>query len=321
MYGPHMKVCEDTIERWTERVRHEVHEFFTRVHEVCTWLPWPLDALCDLVTDVIEKVTEWFEDVVHEVLKVVCKPIDIALAIASKVLGIILSIPVLGPIVKWVVGGVEWVVDQVAGIPEGIAGLLGWLPKKVMDLHVIILRDSNGPLVLESAIGKVVSETERIYWDRARVAVRTTIHTMETIAPDYAFHIDAGIGIFGEDLTLAGTYFQSTMTLELGDSVAGLFTRRPAPIVAFIVIGVGDSEVGCSAGPLADYVVVERERMLPQAGGQVFNTLAHEIGHACGLMHTDDKTNLLYPHGAIDRGDNLSPFQRMIVRNSSHVAF
>jgi hypothetical protein len=318
-----MQKCEKIVERWTEQIRHEIHEFFNVVREVCTWLPWPLDDLCDLVTDVVEKITVWFEEIVHEIVKVVCKPIDLALEVVSKIIGIILSIPILGPIVRWVRGLVEAIVNQVAGIPEGIAGLLGWLPRKVMDLHVIILRDANGPLVAEADIGQVVAETERIYWSRARVAVTTTIHTLDTIAPDYAFHIDTDGGLFGEDLTMAGSYFQSTMTLELGDSVAGLLLRRPAPIVAFVVKGVGTTQVGCSLGPLADYVCVERERMLAQPGGQVFNTVAHEIGHACGLTHPldSDKTNLMHSSGTLDRGDNLSPFQRMIVRNSSHVAF
>jgi|GEM_PF-2987452 len=316
-----MEVCKDKIERWTERVRHEVHQFFTKVHEVCEWLPWPLDDLCDLVTEVIETVTEWFEDIVHEVVKRVCKVIDFVVGLASKAVGLLLSLPVIGTLVRWVTGVGKWVVDEIAGLPEGIAGLFGWLPRKNFDLHVIILRNQEGPLVREPAIGKALRETERIFWDRARVKVRTTVHTLESVAPDYAFHIDAGIGLLGEDLTLAGSYFQATMTSELGGSVDSLLGRRPVPLAAFVVLGVGDSEVGCSAGPLADYVVVERDRLLVQPDGRVFNTLAHEMGHACGLLHTDDETNLLYPKGTIDRGDNLSPFQRMIARNSSHVAF
>jgi len=322
-----MEICKDTVERWVERVRHETHEFFNKVREVCHDLPWPLSWICDTVVDVVEVITVWFEDIVHEVVKRVCKVVDFIVEIGAKILGVILSIPIIGPILKWVLGGVEFVVNQVGGLVEGIAGLLGWLPRKVMDLHVFVLRDSDGPLIAEDALGPVVAETKRIYWDRARVDATITVHMLETIAPDYAFHIDADGGLFGEDLTMAGTYFQSTMTLELGASVTGLFARRPAPVAAFVVKGVGTSQTGCSLGPLADWVVVEPAYLRKRADGTVPNTLAHEVAHACGLAHTDDITNLIHPQeddGARPpryRGDNLSPFQRMVVRNSSHVAF
>jgi len=117
---------------------------------------------------------------------------------------------------------------------------------------------------------------------------------------------------------VAGSYFQSVIVSVLG---AGVLDRRPAPVFAFVVEGVGNSDTGCSAGPLADWVVVEPRQVEHPAGQPMFNTLAHEVGHACGLAHTDDITNLLNPIGNTGRGDNLSPFQRMIVRNSSHVAF
>ena len=60
-----------------------------------------------------------------------------------------------------------------------------------------------------------------------------------SVAPDAAFDIDRDGGMFGEDLTAAGSYFQATAASELGDSAAGLLTRRPAPICAFVIRNVG----------------------------------------------------------------------------------
>ena len=206
-----LQTCKNVIENWTERVRHEVHEFFNVVHEVCEWLPWPLDDFCDLVTDVVEKMTEWFEDVVHTIARVVCTPID--LAVAHRVEGGRADRLAADRRADRAVGRrgpASFVIDEIGGLPEGLAGLIGWLPKKHLDLHVFVLRDHEGRLVLESEIGQVLKETERIYWARARVAVTTTVHMLESVAPDAAFDIDRDGGMFGEDLTAAGSYFQAT---------------------------------------------------------------------------------------------------------------
>ena len=313
--------CKSVTERVIDRVTHIRHEITRVAHTVCSWLPWPLDELCDTVVDVIDTVISWVEEIVRFVTRVVCVPVDLATKLIAAAVNLIESIPVFGALVRWVRGLVEFVVRQVAGLGEGILGLFGILPIKQLELHVVILSNQDGPLTTEAAIREVLRDTERIYRSRARVAVSSSVHVTQEPAPANALHIEAGVGLLGEDLTGAGSYFVQTMSDLLGDDAADLLLRNPAPLVAFVVEGVGDTETGCSAGPLADWVVVETRQMVHPAGEPLYNTLAHETGHACGLLHTDDVTNLMNPIGNTGRGDNLSPFQRMIVRSSSHVAF
>lgn len=313
-----MERCTTVVERWVEQVKRTRKDVFSVPRRICSWLPWPIDELCKTVVDVVEKIVEWFEDVVHEIAKVVCVPIDLARELAAAVIEMVTSIPILGPIVRWVVHAVEFIGNQLGGLPEGVVGLIGFRPIKHLYLYVVILRNERGPLTTEPAIQDVLHETERIFRSRAQVRVHTAVHVTDAPAPSTALHIDAEVGILGEDLTVAGSYFQSVIVSVLG---AGVLDRRPAPIFAFVVEGVGNSDTGCSAGPLADWVVVEPRQVEHPADQPMFNTLAHEVGHACGLAHTDDVTNLLNPIGNTGRGDNLSPFQRMILRNSSHVAF
>jgi hypothetical protein len=131
------------------------------------------------------------------------------------------------------------------------------------------------------------------------------------------------VGLLGEDLTETGVYFQSVIRDTLWSDGPAFTIKIFAPVVAFVVDGVGDSAVGCSAGPLADYVCVEGATFDPNDLAQVASpSLAHEIGHACALPHVvdDDMTNLMYPRvGA--RGTNLSPLQRAVVRSSPHVTY
>jgi hypothetical protein len=48
------------------------------------------------------------------------------------------------------------------------------------------------------------------------------------------------------------------------------------------------------------------------------STLAHELGHACGLVfHAARRRNLMYPDPP--RGKRLVPLQRAIARGSRHV--
>ncbi|WP_265521590.1 hypothetical protein [Oerskovia flava] len=323
--------CRTVSEEITETVTRPVKKVVEQLSRVCRKLPWPLSWLCGVIKKLVE-IIEWVvETFVRVVTRVVCVTISIAVKIWDGVAFVaqkLWNLPLIGPIARWALGLGSWVISQFVGIVDGVAGLFGIRPTKRLRLHVFLLTSRReGLLATPQDAAGVLRETERILRARAEVAVRTTVHVIETPAPDNALHIDTGVGLLGEDLTGAGAYFQKIMTDAMPDENLARTLRYGAPIAVFVVRSVGDTETGCSAGPLADWVAVERGQLAPATppggGGTGWhNTLAHEIGHACGLMHTDDPTNLLHPQGLQGaRGDNLSPFQRMIVRSSPHVTY
>jgi hypothetical protein len=65
----------------------------------------------------------------------------------------------------------------------------------------------------------------------------------------------------------------------------------------FAVRSINLCKVGCSPGPLANYVGVNftgtSAPCLPSPTNG--RTLPHELGHACNLLHVDDPNNLMTP--------------------------
>jgi len=297
-----MLVCSQisqTIENtWNEYVHHTI----TQAQKQCKKWPWPLSWLCKIVTTIIE----WVETIVHVVIQVVvttvCHFYQALAAIVEALIRLVFEL---------------WL--RFIGLIDFVAALALILPLKNLRLHVVILRLSDGSLTAsEDDVNLAIKRTVEIYRDRARIKVVPTVHVMHDSSPAYALQVKSGVGFFLDQASDAGAYFRQVMYTELTGLLPAFWYRIGTPIVAFVTQGVGDdTAVGCSSGPLGDYICVEGTSMTYDA-----TTLAHEMGHACGLLHDEiwrDRTNLMYSDEP--RGTNLSSLQRAIVRGSTHVTY
>jgi hypothetical protein len=116
-------------------------------------------------------------------------------------------------------------------------------------------------------------------------------------------------GALHNEFTEAGAYYAKNTA-----GSGWLRMNLQFPITIFIVRDI-TGKIGCSLGPLTDYVTLSIKGVASES------TLAHEIGHCCGLLHRDDTPdNLMYPQGS--RTDNkVTGWQKFAVRNCRHCTF
>jgi hypothetical protein len=205
--------------------------------------------------------------------------------------------------------------NRVISLPAFVAGLAGTLVDKKLRLRVVILRDGEGNAVAsEDEVRPAIVEAQRVLARRAGIAIvpagRRPIETLVERAPPEALDPPcADQGLWRADLGPAGDFFRE----RIARHPAGTLVGYGAPITVFIVRDV-QGKCGCSLGPLGDYVTIDRGGLT----GRTKRILAHELGHSCGLAHSNDRQNLMWPSSP---GERLTRWQRAVFRSSRHVTY
>ena len=202
------------------------------------------------------------------------------------------------------------VLNRTAKTPELLLTLAGLRTTKKLRLRVVVLRDERGlPLASNEEVLPAYEEARRILSRMAGVTVEPAgwrVVTAPHAAPKAALDVRCTDGAWQDDLGEAGRFFRSLMA----KSTAGTLIGYGAPVTVFIVRSMSTHN-GCSLGPASDYVTVEAKTLKSTR-----RLLAHEVAHACGLWHTKNTANLMFPRGP---GEELSHFQASVLRTSRHV--
>jgi len=281
------------------------------------------DAVWGGVTTVVNGILDTLESIFGGLLD----------ALAWIVEGI-LSIPWIGGFLRDLWNLILTIVWSLVSIVDFILTLLGIMPEKRLKLCVIIQLDESGnPVASDAQVMTYLQMAIDVFKSEPNVRVlplgpfvyssafqdtpkaSDDYYTTMT-SPSSAKTLDVNCGGQGlaDDLGPAGSRFN----YEMGRYCFwGNFRRLigyGSPIAAFTVRRFTGGDIGCSMGPLADYVLVDFSARSPR-------TLPHEMGHACNLWHESDASNLMTKTSDGGTGTNLSRWQKALLRSSRHVTY
>lgn len=274
------------------------------------WVAW----LIELVAGWLAAVLEAFEKVLGWSLSVLALPV---LAV--------LQVPYAGRALHWILTICVSLIALVVKIPDGLLALIGVLPEKTLRVGFISLCE--GRVALDK-LEKDIREAGVVLREQANIrlliagpdgSIDRSLSWLDLRADEITVY-RAGQGApmevgclgtaFTEDLADKGARFGWAI---LRADRFGLWRRllgAGAPLSVLLVDSVQSGKLlGCSLGPLVDYVTLN-------AGDP--RCLAHELGHACSLWHVGKKGNLMHHHCG---GRQLSRWQIALLRMSRHVSY
>src|SRR6266508_2434431 len=318
------QVCREIQEWIEEQVERPIEEWENRQEqrcreEECNWWVLCLNKLICWLVWVAVKVVRWVVVTVGKwVTRVVCEVISVVLDVVAFVVNLVLSIPIIGGIIRTVLNWVTEIIWRIVGLLDLVASLVGIRFEKRMYVGVIIPSRDGRPITTEAAILPQIEKAKELYKKLCNVKIVYTGACVAGMdAPEGALEVGCDAGGFFSDWWIGGSYFELvSATCKFEDGWRRVLGYG-AQIIVFCIADVlpdtaTSSTVGCSFASTHNYVVVEAS-----AGESV---AAHEIGHACWLAHVDDRTNLMWPSN-LAADPTLTNGQIALVRCSKHCVY
>lgn len=304
---------EQPIEDWENRQEQKCRQ------ESCNWWMLCLNKLFCWLEWVVVKVIRWVVVTVGKwITRVVCEVIGFVLDVAAFVVNLILSIPVIGGIIRTILNWVTEIIWRIAGLLDFVGSLVGIRLRKRMYVGLIILRKDGKPLATEADVLPLIDKAKDLYNKLCNVEiVYSGACTASIDAPGGALQVNCDASGFFSDWWVGGSYIEFvTATCKFSDGWRRVIGYG-AQIVVAVIENVGPDSassdtVGCSFASTQNYVVVE-----PTAGPSV---AAHEMGHACWLSHTSDSANLMWP-SSLAADPTLTDWQVSVIRWSKHCVY
>ena len=316
------RVCSEVQDWVEEQIEQPIETWENQLQEVCEeqdcnwwclccnkWFCWLAWVLVKVVTWVVVTVGKW-------VTRVVCEVVNVVLDAVGFIIELILSIPIIGGILRTIINWVTEVIWRIVGLIDFVASLAGIRPRKKMYFGVVVPAVNGTPIVTDADIQRQVDAAVDVYDRLCNIGlIFTGICHTDVPAPDGGLTVGCDAGGFFGDWWLAGSYFEfASATCKFTDSfrrVIGL----GAEIVVFVVQDVTPANTnGCSFASTHNWVVIEAKPT-----DQAF-VAAHEMGHSCWLPHDSDTANLMNPITP-STDPQLTGVQISLIRWSKHCVY
>jgi hypothetical protein len=314
---------------------------------VCIAAVWISSWVCvgwTVITTAICVLWDVVTTVVNALLVTVESILGWVASALAAIVEVILSIPFLGGLIRWIINIVNAVVWAIVSIGDAILGLLGIRPEKLLRVCPVILADERSRPVdtaahavdqLQVAANLLKREANIRLVPSAPFKYATGFGDVPLVTADWIKILDREPGDsdtldppcdadgFGADLGVAGSKFNLLMLVHC---FYGAWRRRVgygAPVSVFFVRSVPGSE-GCGLW-ITDFVTVAAQLM--PTSQDLRRVATHELGHASNLWHvnaSDNGDNLMaVPRPAVADVMNyrLHTWQVLLMRASKHVTY
>jgi hypothetical protein len=200
-----------------------------------------------VVTWVIVTVGKW-------VTRIVCEVVNFVLDVIGFIVDLILSIPVIGGILRTILTWVTEIIWRLVGLIDFLASLVGIRPRKKMYVGVIVPSVDGTPIVPDADTRQVDAAID--FYDRTcniNLIFSGICHT-DVAPPADGLTVGCDAGGFFSDWWLAGSYFElASATCTFKDSFRRVIGFG-AEIIVFIVRDVTPTSTnGCSFSSTHNY--------------------------------------------------------------------